>query len=64
MFKWLVAIDFYQQLFGYQHSSKYILLCPAEEKKSIQVWSILHNFHFRVSYSFKEEVFNIDYKTV
>ncbi len=32
----VVNVD--QQLFGYPHSSKYLLLCSGQEYKLIQVW--------------------------
>jgi len=40
--------------FGYRHSSKYILLCSAEEEKFTQVWNnsglSRQTFHLWVNY--------------
>jgi len=34
-----MEVNGYRQLFDYEHSLKYLLLCPAERKKFIQFWN-------------------------
>ncbi len=37
--KLLLEVNGYHQLFGYQHSSKYLLLCSTEGSKSYRFWN-------------------------
>ncbi len=62
-----MEVNGYCQLFGYQHSSKYLFFVYHRRRKCIQVWnnSALskwwQNFHFWVNYPFTVDTVKIHY---
>jgi len=48
-----MKVNVVHQLFAYRHSSKYHLLCSAEEKTTTSGWVNWLNFHFWGKYPFK-----------
>ncbi len=57
IFPHTMEVNGYRQLFGYQHSSKYLILCSAAEKDSYRfatTWGWVNDVHFWVNYPFKD----------
>ncbi len=55
-----MKVNGYRQLFGYQHSSKYLLLCSKEERNSYRFgtmwgWVSDDNLDFWLNYAFKTQ---------
>ncbi len=64
----MVKLNGYRQLFGYQHSSKYLLVYSTEVRNTYRIrtsggWINYDNFHFWVNYPFKEMCFQIKEST-